>query len=147
MKRKVGKLGENILRLWASQVGATVNSSNENDERGWDFLLEFPYSDVRSGSDVSGDRLPQDLNCFIQVKSTDKPSKAIPVTLEHWKRHVERPNPTFFLIFDFKEKDSPQKAYLVEVDKILAEKVMRRLRKLPAEKLKKAAQNDHGLGI
>ena len=40
-QRDVGKLGESELEKLCHQVGITVNKVQE-DETGWDHLLEFP---------------------------------------------------------------------------------------------------------
>ena len=38
-KETIGKIGENTLRTWASEVGLVVNESGD-DRAGWDFILE-----------------------------------------------------------------------------------------------------------
>lgn len=70
-QRDVGKLGEKELEVFCSQVGITINKVQE-DETGWDHLLEFPlFPNVQPPSNIPIDLSLQPLQCFIQVKATD----------------------------------------------------------------------------
>ena len=136
--RKIGKIGEKILSLWATNAGATCISSTEDDEKGWDYLLEFSYNDSPSTQENDfAESLVEEVCAFVQVKSTANNNKAIPIELQHLKRHIEKPSPVFFLIFEFEKKATPQRAYLVEVGKNLMEQVLKKIRLAESKKLKK----------
>jgi hypothetical protein len=134
-ERDLGALGESVLRNWCAQVGITANKS-EIDTKGWDFILQFP---PKAGAEEislgSADLKPPELTCFAQVKATDSSKRGISIPLSHWKRHVDVPLPAFFLVIDFAGANSPLRAYLVEVDRSWAEKVLKRLRQVTEDEL------------
>jgi len=111
-RRNLGELGENTLRVWASQEGATLNKANV-DRSGWDFILEFPLDDMGARSEP--DKRDEAYQCLIQVKSTDSLDRSPSVKLSNWKRLVETPLPAFFLILHFNGGDTCQSAFLVHV--------------------------------
>ena len=133
--RDLGVLGESTLRTWCAQVGIVANRS-ENDKKGWDFILQFPpATNAESFKVGSADLTPPELCCFIQVKATDSKRRNNSIPLSHWKRHIDSPYPVFFLILEFDGADHPQRAYFVELNRAWAEKALKRLRKLPEDKL------------
>jgi hypothetical protein len=131
--RKIGKLGEKALDSWATQADITINKADEDDQ-GWDFILEFPLPTSRtSGRATSLDLRPFPLKCFIQVKSSDdRPSTWSP-KLDNWERLVKNPLPAFFLGCEFDGQEECQRAYLVHIDEAYIRKVLKRLREASAE--------------
>lgn len=130
INRKVGDLGEAVLMGWCAEAGATVNKAYQ-DERGWDFLLEFPEPALSAG--VPLDKLPDAIRCLVQVKSTDGTRRRLSVPLKNWARLVRPLLPTFFLILEFDDRSSAQRAYLAHVGEDEMRRVLQRLRALSAE--------------
>lgn len=130
--RTLGRLGEKTLSAWATQVDITCNKADE-DDAGWDFLLEFPESEVGSLSTRALDLQPSALQCFIQVKASDERPGSWNVKLDNWVRRIDSPLPAFHLVFEFDGANAPQRAYLVHVDTEYVYRVKRRLRELSAK--------------
>jgi hypothetical protein len=130
MGRDVGGMAEAELKKWAYQVGIVPNPAFV-DREGWDFLLQFPFSELQETLplDVRSDRI----ECLIQVKGLDVVKYRRSIKLSNWERLVRTPLPAFFLVIDFNWQASPKNAYLVHVGKEWIEKVLHRLRKLKSE--------------
>ena len=126
-KRRVGKLGESTLYQWCAQVGITANKAID-DEQGWDYILEFPLGNSTTNIQIPLDRMPFPIKCLVQVKSTDGTDGKWSIKLSNWIHLINNPLPTFFLVFEFDGADSCQRAFLVHIDKIYIEKVLKRLR-------------------
>jgi hypothetical protein len=125
--RDVGAMGENTLRMWAAQRGITANKV-EQDQTGWDFLLEFPISKHSPGITLPLDREPFPLKCLVQVKASDQQRRSWGIKLDNWIHLVKNPLPTFFLVLEFDEQDDCQRAFLVHVDETYIRRVLQRLR-------------------
>lgn len=120
--RDLGALGEAEFLRWAAQRGFTATKANP-DRNGWDFLAEFrPRADY-----------PNNLQCLIQVKSTDR--KGIPrrIRLDNWLRLIDSPLPAFFLILEFDYRNDPQRAFLVHMDEHLTSQGLLRQRQIETE--------------
>jgi len=126
-RRNLGELGENTLRVWASQEGATLNKANV-DRSGWDFILEFPVDNIDARSEP--DKRDEAYQCLIQVKSTDSLKSFPSIKLSNWKRLVETPLPAFFVILHFDGEDTCQSAFLVHVWKSEIARVLKCARDL-----------------
>jgi hypothetical protein len=126
MKRNVGRLGESELKRWCEQVGITCNPSLV-DEKAWDFLLEFtlPIED-----EAIHDENQLNIECKIQVKSTDGTATYDDVKLSNWKDLAESTLPCFFLALMFDGENDAQKAFLVHVDQDYQEMYLKRRREL-----------------
>jgi hypothetical protein len=133
MSRDVGRMGENLLRQWASQQGLIFNSSDDQDATGWDFLLEWPTNSNRGLTRAPLDRAPAPLQCLIQVKSTDQELKRWSVKLSNWERLVRSPLPTFFLVLKFGGSNECKEAFLVNVGEENIRSTLKRLRELSRE--------------
>jgi hypothetical protein len=129
---KTGDVGENLVQLWASQAAITANPVRR-DEFGWDFCLQI-RRDLSAPVTEPLDRLPPELTCMVQVKTTAVGSEGEDVALSNWQRMVKDPLPWFFVCVALGTKGEPDGAYLVHVDKTWMERVLRRLRSTsPAE--------------
>lgn len=123
---KLGKLGEKVFDLWATEADLVINSSRE-DEAGWDFVVEkSPHS-----ADPQIPSVPVHTETFsfqsrIQVKSTDASNGHIDVKLSNWLRMVDDPRPTFFVVLEFDGKDKPQRAFVVHVGEELIRRTLKR---------------------
>lgn len=132
-ERRLGRLGEKTLDFWASQVGITINKAQE-DERGWDYILEFSNPSTRADFHFPLDKEPSLIICFVQVKSTDKGERSCSVKLSNWASLVKRPEPVFFLVLEFDHQDECQRAFLVHLDEEYIGKALKRLREAEPEK-------------
>jgi hypothetical protein len=132
-ERKLGRLGEDALIAWAHQVGITVNKATE-DERGWDYILEFPVP-PRTPTDfhLPLDKAPGLIRCFVQVKSTDGQKRSCSVTLSNWESLVKCPLPAFFLALEFDHNIECQRAFLVHIGEEYIGKALKRLREAGPE--------------
>ena len=131
--RDVGALGEETLSLWASQVGITINKAQE-DKRGWDYILEFSHPRTRADFHFPLDKDPSLIICFVQVKSTDGRERSCSVKLSNWASLVKRPEPVFFLVFEFDHQESVSVPSWFTSAKEYIGKALKRLREAGPEK-------------
>lgn len=123
---KLGKLGEFAFSTWATQADFVVNPS-EQDEAGWDFIVELAPGDA--ASDVPSIPAHHETFSFrgrVQVKATDSTAGFVDIKLSNWLRMVDDPQPTYFAILEFDGKDAPQRAYIVHVGEDLIRRVLQR---------------------
>jgi hypothetical protein len=132
---KTGDVGENWVQLWASQAGITANPTRR-DEFGWDFCLQVRRDEAAPAA-IPLDRLPPELTCMVQVKTTLVGAKSEHVTLSNWQRMVKDPLPWFFARVVLNEEGEPENVYLVHVDENWMEQVLRRLRASSSEEKSK----------
>ncbi|EKE18850.1 MAG: hypothetical protein ACD_9C00214G0004 [uncultured bacterium] len=125
--RKISKLGESTLEVLAAQVGLTANKV-QNDETGWDYLLEFPL--VSEGISTSLDKVQNPFCCFVQVKATDNIKNPIQIKLSNWLRMILSPQPYFVLIIDFAGRSDCKHAYLVHCGFEIIGTVLKKCREL-----------------
>jgi hypothetical protein len=122
--RNLGRMGESVFSQWCASVGLTANPSNV-DETGWDFFVEFGF-DLAPNQDFSVIHEAA-FECKVQVKSTDKKLRKLPIKLSNLKRLATAPSPAFFVFLEFDGKASPQRSFLVHFDQVLCTKVLARL--------------------
>lgn len=122
--RDVGSMGESTFSLWCAEAGLVSNPSSI-DKTGWDYFVEFPFV-PRAGA--FADMQPCPIECKVQVKSTDRSDRKVSVSLANMWRLVKAQMPSFFVFFQFDGLASAQAAYVLHVDNILIEKVLRRIR-------------------
>ena len=126
---KLGKLGEKVFDLWATEADLVINSSRE-DEAGWDFVVEkSPHS---ADPQIPPEPVHTETFSFqsrIQVKSTDDSNGYIDVKLSNWLRMVDDPRPTFFVILEFDGKNKPQRAFVIHVGEELIRRTLKRWHK------------------
>lgn len=127
--KQLGRLGEIALRKLAATGDITVNPS-EQDEKGWDFILEFTLTDDEVGARRPLDEDDREFKGLAQVKAGETASGYIDVKLSNWRSLVTgTSSPAYFLIFEFNGQDDPQRAYLVHIGRELIAKLLKRLRK------------------
>lgn len=122
MKRKVGKMGEYDFGKLCATAGITANPSLE-DEKGWDFFVEYPTQLVASSSAI------HDLGyeVKIQVKATDGRSGRKSIKLDNLLNMATSKLPAFYVFFEYDKKESPQQMYLVHVDDELITNTLKRV--------------------
>ncbi|WP_162890633.1 hypothetical protein [Salinibacter ruber] len=123
---KLGKLGEKVFDLWATEADLVINSSRE-DEAGWDFVIEkSPHSADPEIPSAPVHTETFSLQSRIQVKSTDASNGHIDVKLSNWLRMVDDPRPTFFVVLEFDGRDQPQRAFVIHVGEELIRRTLKR---------------------
>jgi hypothetical protein len=127
MKRNVGRLGEGFFQqLCDDTVGLACNRSIV-DERGWDFLVEFPAESTHL---LPLDMQPPPLSTFVQVKSTEGKDLSRRIKLSNALRFSMRPDPCFLVFFKYDPgKRDPTKAYLKHFWSPLIEQTIEAVRK------------------
>lgn len=125
--RDLGTMGESTFSHWCASAGMTANYS-KIDRTGWDFHVEFdfPAADHTGISTIHNAAS----ECRVQVKSTDKKLKSVPVSLKNLRRLVTARMPAFFAVLEFDGKEQAQRAYVVHVDDELSLKILKRLSEL-----------------
>lgn len=129
--RDVGGMGEDIFKYWCSSVGMVANPSAQ-DMKGWDFFVEFP---VEREKCLPLDMQPAPIECKVQVKSTDKREGQVPVAVSNLKYLVQAQVPAFLLFVEFDNKNIAQRAFLVDVNRSIIEKTLKRIRELESKGL------------
>jgi hypothetical protein len=101
-------MGEDTLALLCSAEDVVANRV-EDDQRGWDFLLQWPLPP----SDLSPDLRPTPLSCFVQVKSRNRPVKSWKLKLSNALRYAQENQPYFIVLMIFTPGQlSPTKIYV-----------------------------------
>jgi hypothetical protein len=127
--KKVGKSGEKTLSKWCVNVDIIATRPDE-DERGWDFLLEFPLDNEQT---YLKDQLATPIECKVQVKSSNQDKNSDGITISNLHTLVRNPLPVFFLFMEFDGQTDPERTYLVHLDQELASKILKRVRELTLE--------------
>jgi hypothetical protein len=132
-QRNLGGMGEHKFGHWCAEVGLTSNPSQE-DNKGWDYIVEFPFV---SDDSISADMQTSPIKCQIQVKATDeidrKKVSVKNITLSNLRHLATAHIPTFILFIEYKGQTEPCQAFLVHIDKVLIEKILKRVRKADVE--------------
>jgi len=127
--QRIGDLGEAQFRLWAIEAHA-VASRVENDQHGWDFIVELSRGSLTAGGGAL-DLMPCELHCFVQVKTITSPDSRVQIALSNWNRMVKDPVPWFVMVIVLNDEERACDAYLVHVDEAWCGRVLKRLRELP----------------
>ena len=125
MSRDVGKMGEAVFRHWCASLGLTANPSLEMDKTGWDFLVEFDFDNQTSLEMSIVHQGP--IECKVQIKSTDKRARKLPISLSNLRRLVTSSMPAFIVFIEFDGSDTPQRTFLVHIDQKICAEVLKRL--------------------
>ncbi len=120
--RDVGRMGESAFSMWCAGGGLVANCS-QVDKTGWDFIVEFPFTSSLSPMEVHKSAH----TCMVQVKSTDKQDRKLPITLSNLRRLATAQMPTFFAFIEFDNKDNAQRVFIVHMNDDLSERVLKRL--------------------
>jgi hypothetical protein len=93
MAIRLPKFAERTFALLASQSGAFANRAEE-DENGWDYLMEFPADPATGPADTH----PAARKAFVQVKSTKSRRASCRVKLSNALRAAQSPQPWFVVL-------------------------------------------------
>ena len=99
MQRKLGVLGESTFKNLCASVGLVANKS-EQDEFGWDYIVEFPYENKNISIDMC-----QPIECKVQVKATYQQKRKLAVKVSVLDRLVKTPNPAFIVFLEFDKEN------------------------------------------
>lgn len=132
--KQLGRLAEDAFAKWATAAEVTKNVSKE-DERGWDFIVEFELEEEESARDPR--TLDHDLRgvkAFVQVKGTDGTPEYRDLKLSNARSLIaDTMSPAFLCVLEFDGGMEPQRAYLVHLGRDFTARVLKRLRELPIE--------------
>ncbi|AMJ76716.1 DUF4365 domain-containing protein [Alteromonas stellipolaris] len=117
--RDLGDLGELHFNAWCSEVGLIANKSTK-DKMGWDFIVEFPFSNEITGLQVH-QSAPK---CKVQVKATDGQERKLSISLSNLRKLAVDPLPCFYIFIEYDDANLPVRAFLRHVDPELIEKVL-----------------------
>lgn len=117
--RDLGDLGELKFNSWCSEIGLIANKSTK-DKMGWDFIVEFPFSNKISGIQIH-QSAPK---CKVQVKATDGQKRLLSVSLSNLRKLAVDPLPCFYIFIEFDQQNEPERAFLRHTDEELIEKVL-----------------------
>lgn len=118
--RDLGELGELHFNAWCSEVGLIANKSTK-DKMGWDFIVEFPFS-----NEISGIHVHQSApKCKVQVKATDGKKRKLSINLSNLHKLAVDLLPCFYIFIEFDGANTPVRAFLRHMDEELIKKVLR----------------------
>ena len=101
-------MAEDYLALMCSAEDIVANRV-EDDQRGWDFFLEYPAID----SDLPPDLRPTPHSCFVQVKSSQRGKRSWTLKLSNALRYAQTNAPYFVVLMIFPPKAlKPSKVYV-----------------------------------
>lgn len=115
----LGDLGELYFNAWCSEIDLIANKSTK-DKMGWDFIVEFPFSNKISGLQIH-QSAPK---CKVQVKATDGQERKLSVKLSNLRKLAVDPLPCFYIFIEFDGSNSPVRAFLRHMDEELIEKIL-----------------------
>lgn len=127
--RDLGTAGELSVQRWCALSGITATKP-DIDRYGWDLLFELNSThDVKTarGLHESG------IECKVQVKATDGITRTQPIELSNLRAMVTSSLPTFYLLLEFNSTEDPVNGYLLHMDELHCEKVLKRIRKETAK--------------
>lgn len=127
LKRNIGRLGEGFFEQLCDDTPGVARNRSFVDERGWDFLVEFPMEPY---SLVPLDMQSPPFSAFVQVKSTETSSLSCRLKLSNALRFMLRPEPCFLVLFAYDPGGrAPKKAYLRHFWSPLIEQAVAAVRK------------------
>ncbi|MCG9738858.1 DUF4365 domain-containing protein [Shewanella insulae] len=118
--RDLGDLGELHFNAWCSEIGLIANKSTK-DKMGWDFIVEFPFSNEITGLAVH-QSAPK---CKVQVKATDGQERKLSISLSNLRKLAVDPLPCFYIFIEYESTNQPVRAFLRHMDEELIEKTLK----------------------
>lgn len=130
MPRKTPQFTEYTFATMCADHGATCNKSQE-DETGWDYLIEFPAQAVPGGLPI--DIHPAPRSCLVQVKSTVTGVRRTRIKVSNALRFAKSPLPCFIVLFVFgREGGSPREIHVLHFWKDMIARTLETARRLEA---------------
>lgn len=119
----IGTGGEHFFMGFCSVEGVTANKS-QADRNGWDVFVEVDQS-IGALTQTSL-HLPL-ISGKVQVKSTEKKSLKVPVSLSNLRKLATSSLPTFYVLMDFSDGMVPSRAFIRHVDEELIRAILKRV--------------------
>lgn len=124
--RDLGKAGEDFFSGWCAISGMTANKA-VSDRNGWDLFVEIdPGLNTLDPLSLHEGQV----ETKVQIKATDGNKKAVQVELSNLQKMATTPLPTFYVLIEYSNTDAPTAGYLLHVDKLLIEKILKRIAEL-----------------
>lgn len=132
---KIGKVAEDYFRLIAARAGILVHGP-EDDERGWDFHIEFPENEHGRFDAKEFFHRAVEASGLVQVKGHTQDKRSRSIRLQHWERFAKDVRPCFFYILLMDDDLNEEAAAIVHVGQDEVEEVFERLAALGPEDIK-----------
>lgn len=132
-----GEAGQSLFKNLCDRVRLTCNPSNR-DRTGWDFIVEFPFSDPRSPETLDQ---RQKTTCHVQVKATAALGNGrVSLTLSAADLLAKDSHPSLIVVLRLKKDGAPLKGFVVHLLDEALSRLLRRLR-LAESKGRRDTQN------
>jgi hypothetical protein len=127
MAARVPRLAELNLQTVCAEAGA-LSHKTEEDERGWDFLIEFPFKPFNGPADMR----PSPSVAYVQVKSTTTSSSSCRIKLSNALLAAQSSQPWFLVLF-VSRPNKPTKIYAVHFWEALIREALKEGRRAEVE--------------
>ena len=124
---EIGEKGQARFKELCADAGLVCNQS-DRDRTGWDFLVEFPFEAVATGSTKLETR-ETPLSCHVQVKTLWEKNDRFKMRLSSAERLAKELKPAFLYILKVNSSLQFSGAYLVHILDEPLGKILKRLRK------------------
>ena len=122
---ELGEKGESRFREICADAKLVCNKA-DRDRTGWDFIVEFPFDNMKS---TPLDSRSTPISCHVQVKTLLESSNSFSMRLSSAERLAKELKPSFIYIFKVNKGKQITEAFLVHLlDQRLAA-ILKRLRK------------------
>ena len=123
MTTRLPKYAERYFAGACSLAGALAHPPDE-DERGWDFLVEF----AKQRHPGHADTHPPPPSAFVQVKSSRRTTRSVRVKLSNALHAAQSRHPWFVVLLQFDGLGAPTHAYAVHVWDLLMRDALKAVR-------------------
>lgn len=130
--KKIPRHAETSFGPLCAEYGATCNKSDE-DERGWDFFVQFPHSPGSERLIVPPDMRPDGYQCLVQIKSTSRRIQGVSLKVSNAMAFARNPTPCFVVLFPYADGLTSEDAYLLHFWDTAISRTLRKARELDAQ--------------
>ncbi|WP_421773058.1 hypothetical protein [Gracilimonas sp.] len=128
---EIGDIGEEEVNSWCSK-STLINNPPKKDKKSWDIFIQWP-DQKHYGKSFKVINDPKE--CLIQVKTSLDKSKKWDIPLSNYKNWIDSPLPVFIVELTIGKNREVDKAHLIEVDKYLIKKFIKRIKSVNNKKL------------
>jgi hypothetical protein len=121
---RLPRYAETELQRLCAKAGALCHSVDE-DESGWDRLVEFPEKELLGPADTR----PPRAVAYVQVKSVEKGALTCRVKLTNALRAAQSPQPWFIMLVTGEMREQPSRIYAVHVWEELIRRTLKAVRR------------------
>ncbi|AQR60619.1 hypothetical protein BZG35_02365 [Brevundimonas sp. LM2] len=119
------KAAERII-AWLGDMAGAVVQTVDDDQNGWDCLVEFPPIDA---GDMPPDLAPPGLSLFIQVKSSKTAKRSVRISLSNALKYARHALPYFIVLVTTERGPDTPTIYVKHVWPPLIEEMLKAVRK------------------